>query len=209
MRSADAATVFRALLAIVVVYLILIKVNPYLITLLVGIVIALDAVDGYFAVREVSKGSIGLLTYLKAAAGNRSASARVKKFKDKLAETSKHGARMDIAGDRVVEYSFWIVYTFVGVIPLFVLFLIVLRHSFVDAIMANKGTSSKMKTKLGQVVYSSVIGRGGINVVKFLTFSYLAFVYIAGYPVWIGYVLAGILVAYILLRGLAEIMENV
>ena len=113
-----------------------------------------------------------------------------------------------IAGDRVVEYSFWIVYTYVNVIPLFVLLIIVLRHSFVDALMGSKGTSSKMKTKFGNFMYASTIGRGGINVLKFLTFSYLAFVYIWNAPLIIGYILTAALVLYIMLRGLAEIMES-
>ena len=124
-----------------------------------------------------------------------------------LSKTAKFGPRMDVAGDRAVEYILWVVYTYVNVIPLFILFIVIIRHSFVDAFMAAKGTSSKMKTNFARAVYSSNLGRGGINVVKFLAFSYLSLVYIWAYPAWIGYVLVAILLAYILLRGAAEVLE--
>ena len=208
MRSADATTIFRALFAIFVVYLIILKINPFLIAILIAFVMLLDAVDGFFAVWEASKGAVGPVTYIKYAIGNKNAVARVKKLKHALAANSAHGARMDVAGDRVVEYSFWIIYTYLHILPLFVLLMVVVRHSFVDAIMANKGTSSKMKTKFAQIMYSSSSGRGGINVLKFVTFSYLAFVYIAYAPLWIGYLLTAALLLYIMLRGIAEVIEN-
>ncbi len=208
MRSADMATVFRTLLAILVVYLVIAKVSPILIAALIAVTMLLDAFDGYLAVREISKGKVSFATYMSAAAGNKAAAAVVKGWKQKVAKSSKHGARMDVAGDRVVEYSFWIVFTYLNVLPLYVLLIIVIRHSFVDAVMANKGTSSKMKTRFAEVVYSSPLGRGGINVVKFLAFSYLAFMYIWGAPALVGYALVVVLVAYIVLRGIAELYEN-
>ncbi len=107
-----------------------------------------------------------------------------------------------------MEYVFWIVFVYINIVPLFVLFLIVLRHSFVDALMGAKGTSSKMHSAFAKWVYSSPIGRGGINVVKCVTFAYLALVYIAGWPIIIGWAFVTILVAYIMLRGAAEIHES-
>ncbi len=208
MRSADATTIFRAVFAIFIVYLIAIRINPYLIAVLIAFVMILDAVDGFFAVWEASKGEVGFITYIKYAMGNRSAVAKVQRMKHALAATSAHGARMDVAGDRVVEYSFWIIYVYLHVLPLFVLFIVVFRHSFVDAIMANKGTSMKTKTKFAEFIYTSKIGRGGINVLKFLTWSYLAFVYIVNAPLWIGYLLTALLLIYIILRGIAEVMES-
>lgn len=207
MRSADAITLIRVGIILVVAYLILRAFNPILITALIGIAMLMDALDGYFAVREVSGGRVSLNMYASALLGDASASAKVKEYKEKVKRVSKYGARMDVAGDRAVEYILWITYTFVGVLPLFVIFIIVIRHSFVDAVMASRGTSSKMKTKFARVVYSSNLFRGGINVVKFLTFSYLAFAYIWGYPIAIGYALTAILVTYILIRGAAELYE--
>ena len=40
------------------------------------------------------------------------------------------------------------------------------------------------------------------------TFAYLPFVYISGYPIIVGYVLVTVLVAYIMLRGAAELYES-
>ncbi len=208
MRAADAVTYFRTALGIVAVYLIIAKVSPILITALIAFAMLLDAADGYAAVWEGSKGRISLAQYIRASRGDQKYGEQVKKVKLGLAKTAKYGPRIDVAGDRVVEYAFWIVYTYVMVIPLFVLLIIVVRHSFVDALMGAKGTSSKMKTSFARLVYSSSIGRSGINVVKFAAFSYLAFVYVWGYPLWIGYVLVALLVIYILLRGAAEVYET-
>ncbi len=207
MRSADAVTLLRVVLILLVAYLVLEKFNPIAIAAMIALAMAMDALDGYFAVREASKGKVGFSMYLSAALGNSKSRASVSRFKHRVAEMSRYGARIDVAGDRIVEYALWITYTFAGVVPLFVIFLIIIRHSFADAVMAARGTSSKMKTKFARIVYSSNLWRGGINVVKFLAFAYLAFAYSWSYPLWIGYVLVAILVAYILLRGAAEIYE--
>lgn len=207
MRAADAVTLIRVLVVAAVAYLILLKFNPIAITIIIAVAVAMDAIDGYFAVREASRGKIGFMMYLKAVSGDKKLSALVHSYKKQLPKISKYGARMDVAGDRAAEYILWITYAIAGIVPLFVIIIVVMRHSFVDAVMAARGTSSKMKTKFARTVYSSNLFRGGANVVKFLTFSYLAFVYSWGYPIWIGYVLIGVLVFYILLRGAAELYE--
>lgn len=209
MRSADATTLFRVFLALFVLYLILIKFDGAAIVLIIAIVMFLDALDGYFAIREESRGAIGIATYFRALTGSFSAKSKVQQYRKKASVSARFGARIDVAGDRAVEYSFWVLFTYLNIIPLWVIFLIIIRHSFVDAFMGAKGTSSHMKTRLGRALYSSNIARGGINVVKFIAFSYLALVYVDGYPIGIGYALAAILVAYIMLRGAAEIYENV
>jgi phosphatidylglycerophosphate synthase len=209
MRIADATTYFRVGLGILAAYLVIIRQNPVLIMVLIAVVMVLDAADGYFAVWQGSRGRISMSDYLRAVTGDRKKAGIVKEVKRKVAKTASFGPRIDVAGDRVVEYAFWIVYSFVGVIPLFVLMLVVIRHSFVDAFMAAKGTSSKMKTRFARIVYSSNLWRSGINVVKFIAFSYLAFVYVWNWPSWIGYVLVAALVAYILVRGAAEVYESV
>ncbi|HUB92675.1 MAG TPA: hypothetical protein VL945_01825 [Candidatus Saccharimonadales bacterium] len=208
MRSADATTLVRTALAILVVYLIIVKFPVAATILLIAVVIALDGLDGYFAVREESRGRISFSAYLKSALGDNEAKAKVRKVKESIKKSAPHGARMDVAGDRVVEYSLWIVFTYLHVLPIYVILIVLVRHSFVDALMASKGTSSRMKTGFASKIYSSNIARGGINVVKFLTFSYLALVYVSGYPIIFGYILTGILVAYILLRGAAEVYES-
>lgn len=208
MRSADAATLLRTALAILVVYLIIVKFYPIATILLIAIVMALDGVDGYLAVSEASSGKIGFFTYMKSSMGNPTAKKIVGSVKKKISKSAPHGPRMDVAGDRVVEYSLWIVFTYVHILPIYVILIVLIRHSFVDALMAAKGTSSKMRTGLAQKLYSSNIARGGINVVKFVTFSYLVLMYVSNYPAIIGYILVIILVLYILARGAAEAYES-
>jgi phosphatidylglycerophosphate synthase len=209
MRSADIITLFRTFLIFPVAYMILAKWNAVLVVALILIIMLLDSADGYAALHDVSKGEITLSDYLKSVVGNKEALKKVSKFKGDLKKSSRFGARIDIAGDRVVEYVLWIVFVFVSIVPLFVLFLILIRHSFVDALMGKKGTSSEMRNRVAGFIYSSPIGRGGINVVKGITFSYLALVYILGWPLIIGQIFVAILVAYILLRGAAEIYESI
>ncbi len=209
MRSADATTLGRTALAILIVYMIIARFYPIATILLIALVIVLDGVDGYFAVREESKASISFATYLSAAFGESKAREEVKRIKQKIKEHAPHGARMDVAGDRVVEYSMWIVFTYVHILPIYVLLIVLIRHSFADALMAAKGTSSKMRTGIAKALYSSNIARGGINVLKFLAFSYLVLMYVWSYPYIIGYVLTAALVLYILARGAAEIYESV
>ncbi|MDE1860554.1 MAG: CDP-alcohol phosphatidyltransferase family protein [Candidatus Micrarchaeota archaeon] len=207
MRGADAVTLFRSALAIGSAYLVLMKYNPWFIVLLIAVIIFLDAVDGFLAIRAESYGEVDFMSYAKSQMGDMKAKSLVQKFRKKASTNAKFGARMDVAGDRVVEYTYWVLFTYLGLVPLFVTFIVIIRHSFADAFMGAKGTSSHMRTRFADAVYSSKIGRFGINVVKFAAFSYLALVYILGYPLWVGYALTAILVAYILLRGAAEIWE--
>ncbi len=196
MKPADAVVLIRTLMIFIVAYLILAKSYPVLTILLILISLALDAVDGYFA--KYGKVNIETLRlYIK------------HQPPKKHIKPTQYGARLDIAGDRVVEYTMWIVFTIVGIVPLFILLLIVLRHSFADAMMGARGTSSKMKTKFARIVYSSNVGRGAINVLKAITYCYLVLVYVSGYPLLAGQALVAVLFTYIMLRGAAEIYDSV
>lgn len=208
MRSADLATIIRTLLIVLFAYLVILKFNAIAIIVLFVLIIALDGVDGFLAVREESNGAIGLIYYLRASMGNEEAHARVKQIKLSLSKKAPHGARIDVAGDRVVEYVPWLLFMFLHIVPLFVVIIIVIRHSFADALMASRGTSSKMKSGFARVVYASNASRAGINIMKLVTFSYLVLVYVLAYPLWIGYVLIALLVIYVLARGIAEIYES-
>lgn len=208
MRSADIATVVRVILAVIIAYMVLAKFNAVAVVLLIAVVLFLDAFDGFLAVSEESRGRFSFSSYVRAMLGNRRLEKQARGIKERISKNAKHGARMDIAGDRAVEYIFWITFAYLAIVPLFVAMLVVIRHSFVDAVMGSKGTSSKMKTRFAKAVYSSNIGRGGINALKFLTFSYLSLVYILGYPIIIGYALIALLVIYIMARGAAELYEN-
>ncbi|MDE1822958.1 MAG: CDP-alcohol phosphatidyltransferase family protein [Candidatus Micrarchaeota archaeon] len=208
MRAADIATVVRVILAVVIAYMVLAKFNAVAVVALIAIVIFLDAFDGFLAMSEESKGRFSFSSYARSMLGNKRLAAEARRIKERISRTAKHGARMDVAGDRAVEYIFWITFTYLALVPLLVAMLVVIRHSFVDAVMGSKGTSSRMKTRFARAVYSSNIGRGGINIVKFLAFSYLSLVYIIGYPIVIGYMLTALLVIYIMARGAAELYES-
>ncbi|MCL4403433.1 MAG: hypothetical protein M1500_01715 [Candidatus Marsarchaeota archaeon] len=209
MRGADAVTLSRLPIIVAIVYLILVKFNPIVTILLIILVTVLDAVDGMVAVWSSSGGRIGFIEYTSAALGNPNMKALVKKYKQGISKTAKHGPRMDIAGDRIIEYLLWIVFTYTGIVPLAVLIIIVIRHSFADALMGARGTSSKMKTRAASWLYSSNASRFAINVLKLVTFSYLVLVYVSGYSLLVGYVLIGLLAAFIVVRGAAEIYESI
>ncbi|MCL4372108.1 hypothetical protein M1373_02185 [Candidatus Marsarchaeota archaeon] len=207
-RSADMVTYIRTAMIILVAYLVIIKFNAIAIILLLAVALLSDAIDGYFAVREASSGRVGFITYIRAATGSKKEWERVHEIKQHASSIAPYGPRIDIAGDRVTEYALWVTFAFLHIVPLFVLFIIIIRHSFADALLGAKGTSSKMHSRIARALYASNASRAGIQITKFVTFAYLVLVYVVSYPIWIGYVLIGLLTAYILLRGAAEIYES-
>jgi phosphatidylglycerophosphate synthase len=182
-NRADAVTLFRTALVFVIVYMVLAKVTPWVIIPAMAVMFGLDWVDGHIAKHEIKRGR----------------------------KPSWYGPRLDVAGDRITEYALWILFTFLGIVPLIILLLVVARHSFADALMGAKGTSSKMKTKFAKVMYASDLHRGGVGIAKFITFSYLALGYVTnslhGAFLDAAYILIGILFVYIMLRGIAEVYE--
>jgi phosphatidylglycerophosphate synthase len=207
MRKADLATILRVLLVFLVAYLVILKINPIYSILILIIAFLLDGVDGYLAIREASSNKISFLMYIKTVKGDSKYRKEIKELKESISKKYPHGPRMDVAGDRAVEYALWAVFTYLNILPLFIILIVIFRHSFVDGLMAAKGTSNKMKSKLAKIIYSSNISRGGVNVVKFVTFSYLILVYTSKFPIIYGYILTGILLLYIILRGVAEVYE--
>ncbi len=209
MRSADMLTILRVLLVILVIYLVIAKFNPWISIIIFAIALAMDGLDGFAALHEISKGEVSFYKYMLYALHKLPAKEQesVKAYKQQISAKFAYGPRMDVAGDRAVEYSLWVAFTFLHVIPLFVILIIIIRHSFVDALMVAKGTSSKLKTGFANAVYGSNISRAGINIAKFVAFSYLMLIYVLDYPAIIGYALVALLVAYILVRGAAEAYE--
>ncbi len=209
MRSADKSTILRIGIVLFVLYLILIKINPVISILLLAFAFIMDGVDGFLALREASKRKITLSAYIDYSLGNKKYAKSIKKLKEGIGKTTKYGPRFDVAADRIAEYSFWALFTVVGIIPLFVLIIVIIRHSIADAFIGLKGTSSKMKTGLARALYASNTSRSSINVLKFVTFSYLILVYVSHYPVVPAYVLVFALVLFIVARGAAEIYESI
>ena len=208
MRSADTSTILRIGVILLAIYLVLIKVNPVVPIVLLALAFILDGVDGFLALSEVSKGKVTLSMYISYSLGDRTNAKKIRAFKESIAKTAKYGPRFDVAADRIAEYSLWAVFTVVGIVPLFVLLIIIIRHSIADAMLGEKGTSSKMKTGVARALYASNFSRSAINVVKFITFAYLMLVYISAYPILPAYILITILVLFIVVRGAAEVYET-
>ena len=189
-------------------FLVVIKADPFISIALFALALVLDAVDGYLAINEASTGRIGISEYLKSALGDAKQRKAVKEAKLNSSKLAKYGPRLDIIADRITEYSFWMLFTYLHIVPFFVLVIIVIRHSFADGFMGMKGTSSKMKTRFARALYGSNASRALANILKFATFSYLILEYVSGYPAIVGNALVGILVVFIVLRGAAELYET-
>ena len=66
-------------------------------------------------------------------------------------ETSQFGAMFDIAGDRIVELTMWIVLAHLQLVPIWVPIVFVVRGTIVDAIRA----SSALSPSVGDIFASS------------------------------------------------------
>jgi phosphatidylglycerophosphate synthase len=197
-RAADIITVVRVLLVFAIGYLIYLRFNAWATVALILIAFFMDELDGYFALGKKTN----ILHYLKVEASGR----HVYSHED-VERLPKYGSALDIAGDRITEYTFWVVFTYLHVVPLFILFIVFIRNSISDAFTAaSKKNFHNMQTKFGKIAYSH-LARGAIGVSKAVVFSYLALVYILNWPAVIGYVLVAYLITFFLLRGAAEIYE--
>src|SRR5688572_16471466 len=84
-------------------------------------------------------------------------------FARKLNQATKLGATLDIAGDRVVEIAYWIAFSTLGWIPVWVPLLFVVRGIFVDAIRGQAGEQgftpfgekTMMQSALGKFLVAS------------------------------------------------------
>ena len=209
MRKADIATAVRLALVPLIVYSVILRLSPIVPVALFITALALDGVDGFFALNEASNGAIGIGTYLRYALGNDAAARLVSRYKPKLVKEAGYGPRIDVAGDRIVEYSLWMLFIYLRVLPFFVILIVMAVHSVADALMGRRGTSSRIKTRFARLVYASKSSRLIANVLKALTFSYLMLVYISGWNLQVGYALSALLVMFVTLRGVAEIRESV
>jgi phosphatidylglycerophosphate synthase len=209
MRGADLATFIRVAIILVVAYLILVGFNPIFSIALFAIALVLDGADGYLAVLEASKGKLTLGKYIKGLRGDPKLKAAIKEAKLRAAISAPYGPRLDVIGDRIIEYTFWALFTYVHIIPLFVFLIVIVRNCAADGLMGLKGTSTKMKTAFARIMYASAPSRAAANILKFLTFGYLILQYVAGYPAVIGQALVAILVIFIVVRGASEVYEAI
>lgn len=100
------------------------------------------------------------------------------------------GAIFDIAGDRVVEMTFWVVYAHLNVIPLWIPIAMLTRGFIVDALRSTGykegktpfGVNTMMRSPLTKWLTGSRFMRGFYGVAKVLAFGFLAGLYGARLP---------------------------
>ncbi|HEY9714404.1 MAG TPA: CDP-alcohol phosphatidyltransferase family protein, partial [Chroococcales cyanobacterium] len=96
----------------------------------------------------------------------------------KLNQSSKLGGILDIAGDRVVEMSYLIVFAVLNWIPVWVPLLFLFRGTFVDAIRSDAsekgytafGAKTMMQSAIGKFIVASNFMRFTYAVVKAVAF---------------------------------------
>jgi phosphatidylglycerophosphate synthase len=102
-------------------------------------------------------------------------------FARKLNQTSKMGAILDIAGDRVVEMAYWIVFAVLQWIPVWIPLLYLTRGTFVDAVRAQAsemgytafGEKTMMQSPVGKFLVASNFSRFSYAVAKAVAFCLL------------------------------------
>lgn len=161
---------------------------------LLGLIIALDGLDGYVA--------------------------------RKRGETSVFGSVFDIAVDRVVEMILWVVLGHLGLVPIWVAMVFIIRGTVVDAIrygaIARGETAfGMMRSPLGRFLVASRFMRALYGTVKALAFGWVLLIQPvpqldpALWAAWaetfavVTTVLVGASVALCLLRGLPVVVEFV
>lgn len=99
-------------------------------------------------------------------------------FARKLKQTTTLGAVLDIAGDRVVEMMYWIVFAALNWIPVWIPLLYLVRGTFVDAIRSKAtekgftafGEKTMMESGLGKFLVASNFSRFTYAVTKAAAF---------------------------------------
>lgn len=94
-------------------------------------------------------------------------------------ETSLFGALFDVAADRIVELSLWVVFAHVGAVPIWIPLIYIARGIMTDTIRAyesrNHGQSpfAMMQSPLGKAIVAGRFMRGFYAVLKAVTFCVL------------------------------------
>jgi CDP-diacylglycerol--glycerol-3-phosphate 3-phosphatidyltransferase len=106
----------------------------------------------------------------------------------KLKQSTKLGGILDIAGDRVVEMAYWIVFAVLNWIPVWIPLLYLVRGTFVDALRSRAsekgltafGAHTMMHSKIGKFLVASNFSRFTYAVAKAVAFCFL----IAAHTKW-------------------------
>ena len=94
-------------------------------------------------------------------------------------EVSLMGSVIDIMADRAVELVMWVVYAHLGLVPVGIPIIYIIRGTIVDSLRSvhvseGKAPFKAMRTTLGQWLVGSPIMRTSYGVSKFLSFTGLA-----------------------------------
>lgn len=98
-------------------------------------------------------------------------------------ETSRFGAMFDIASDRIVELTLWIVFVDLNLVPLWVLLVFITRGVIVDAIRSEQAAEHRrspfamMSTAIGKWLVAGKSMRIGYSVLKAVTFCWLMLIH--------------------------------
>ncbi len=98
----------------------------------------------------------------------------------KRRETSVFGSIFDIAVDRVVEIVLWVVLGHLGLIPIWVALIFIVRGNIVDsirysAISGGETAFGMMRSRVGRFIVAGRFMRGFYGVVKALTLGWVLF----------------------------------
>ncbi len=93
-------------------------------------------------------------------------------------ESSVFGAVFDIAVDRVVETVLWVMFGHLGLVPIWVAFVFIIRGALVDSIRyaaVSEGQTpfGMMQTPLGRFIVAGRFMRGLYGTVKAVTFAWV------------------------------------
>jgi CDP-diacylglycerol--glycerol-3-phosphate 3-phosphatidyltransferase len=137
-----------------------------------------------------------------------------------LKQTSKFGAILDIAGDRIVEMTYWIAFSALNWVPVWVPLLFLVRGTLIDAIrnfysekgFTAFGEKTMMKTGLGKFLVSSNFSRFSYAVAKALAFALLIVAHISTLHIALLNDVANFCVyfacAFCVIRGLPVLIEG-
>lgn len=142
-------------------------------------------------------------------------------------EASVFGAMFDIAGDRIVELTMWIVLADLDMVPVWVPLVFVIRGTVVDTIRASQVTTegrqpfSMIRSSIGQWIVAGKFMRSFYAVLKATAFCWLLLLQplpVLVPDIWVdwsgalqvtGAVLVYLAVAICIIRGLPVVMEFV
>ena len=122
-------------------------------------------------------------------------------------ETSEFGAAFDISADRIIENVFWIYFTAVGHIPVWIPIIVITRGILTDTLQRY---STSPKSKFAHILTRSCISRGTYGALKMLTVLYLSWLHLYTpenlVMKQVGLILATATVAICLIRGIPVII---